>query len=119
MNGPALNQALIRRFPGLLDGYLEIKRLWGGDEPGAHVVYGDLLVPFIHGSLAAGRGEHELPQVMDFLEELSAMADDDVLDVVVTSVLEPLIDEEDRLRLESAMGPRTLRLWRRLVADVG
>lgn len=112
-----LNRVLVRRFPVLVDGYLEMKRLWGGDEPGPHVVYGDLLVPYISGALTEGTSPQELAHAMEFLEELSTAADGEVLDVVVTSVLEPLLDEEQRPRLEGAMGPRTLKLWRRLARD--
>lgn len=54
---------------------------------------------------------------MDFLEELDAIADNAVLDVLVTTVLEALLDDPNRLRLEHAMGPRTQRLWKRLAAD--
>jgi hypothetical protein len=119
VNRDDLNRVLVRRFPDLVDGYLEIKRLWGGDEPGPHVVYGDVLVPFIRTVLAGTKSQHELASVMEFLEELSTAADSDVLDVVVTSVLEPLLDEQQRSRLEGSMGPRTQKLWRRLVADAG
>lgn len=47
-----LNLLLMRRFPALIDGYLSVKRLWGGDEPGPHIVYGDVFVPFIRTALA-------------------------------------------------------------------
>jgi hypothetical protein len=112
-----LNRKLVRRFPGLVEGYLEAKRLWGGDEPGPHVVYGDVLVPFIRSTLARDASASDLELVMEFLEELSAATDGDTLDVVVTSVLEPLLDDEHRGRFEEAMRPRTRKLWTRLVAD--
>ena len=112
-----LNRKLVRRFPGLAEGYLEAKRLWGGEEPGPHVVYGDVLVPFIRTTLARKKSDSDLEPVMEFLEELSAASDGDTLDVVVTSVLEPLLDNEHRARFENAMGPRTRKLWVRLVAD--
>jgi hypothetical protein len=113
-----LNRALVQRFPGLVPPYMELKRLWGGEEPGPHIVYGDVLAPFIRTALAQA-SMRELTPVMEFLEELSTSADGDVLDVVVTSVLEPLLDYEHRPRFEDAMGPRTRRLWGRLVADAG
>jgi len=114
-----LNRALVRRFPVLVDGYLEVKRLWGGEEPGPHVVFGDVLVPFIRTALTQEPSASELAPVMEFLEELSSTADSDTLDVVVTSVLEPLLDVAHRPRFEEAMGPRTRGLWGRLVADMG
>ena len=116
MKREELNQALVTRFSELLPGYLELKRLWGGEEPGPHITYGDLLVPLID-SKATQKREHELADVMKFLEELSDSGDSDTLDVVVTSVLEPLLDSADRQRLEQTMGPRTRVLWKRLLAD--
>lgn len=116
MKADDLNRRLVRRFPALVNGYLEAKRLWGGDEPGPHVVYGDVLVPFIRTALAQSPAKDLLP-VMEFLEELSGAADGDTLDVVVTSVLEPLLDDEHRARFEEVMGPRTRKLWGRLIAD--
>jgi hypothetical protein len=113
-----LNRALVLRFPELVAPYLEVKRLWGGEEPGPHVVYGDVLVPFISTTLARVSAA-ELAPVMDFLEELSTSADSDTLDVVVTSVLEALLDDPQRARFEDAMGPRTRKLWGRLKADAG
>lgn len=101
-----------------MDAYLELKRLWGGEEPGPHVVYGDVLVPFIRATLAPSAPDSQLAVVMEFLEELSAIADADILDVIVTSVLEPLLDEEDRSLLEDSMGPRTRTLWMQLIADM-
>ena len=113
-----LNRELIHRFPELLPGYLEVKRLWGGEEPGPHITYGDVFVPFIRGALEDA-SPRELTPVMEFLETLSTSADGDTLDVVVTSVLEPLLEDWHRPRLEAAMGPRTRKLWTRLVRDSG
>lgn len=117
MTGVELNRALVARFPELLSGYLELKRLWRGDEPGPHITYGDLLVPLIQ-SAEANSADSALANVMTFVEELSASGDSDTLDVIVTSVLEPLLEIEDRQHLESVMGPRTRTLWTRLLADI-
>ena len=117
MKAEDLNLLLVRRFPPLVDGYLAAKRLWGGDEPGPHVVFGDVLVPFIRTALSGSVDQEQITAVAHFLEDLSGRADNDVLDVVVTSVLEPLLGDPGVQVLESAMGPRTLRLWKRLVAD--
>jgi hypothetical protein len=116
MKAENMNQLLLRRFPGLLPEYLEAKKLWGGEEPGPHVVYGDVFVGALRNVLDGG-SSGELEPFMAFLEDLSSSADSAVLDVVVTSVLEALLDEPKRASLESAMGERTRRLWKRLVAD--
>ncbi|MGQ0641301.1 MAG: DUF7674 family protein [Gemmatimonadaceae bacterium] len=119
MTAEGLNKELVRRFPALLPSYLEIKRLWGGAEPGPHIVYGDALVPLIRTTLAEKSADNNLLAIMTFLEELSERADSDALDVLVTSVLEPLLDDEHRWRFEQHLGPRTRRLWARLKADIG
>lgn len=42
-----LNSELLTRFPELFGGYTELKAMWDGDEPGPHVLYGDVLVPHL------------------------------------------------------------------------
>jgi hypothetical protein len=118
MTDDELNHLLLRRFPSLLDGYFALKRLWGGAEPGPHVVYGDLLVPLIQTALAASHRE-DVDAAAGLLEGLSSSGEETVLDLVVTSVLEPLVGDPRRSSLEGALGPRTLRLWNRLIAEYG
>ena len=113
-----MNTLLVRRFPAAIDGYFAIKRLWAGEEPGPHIVYGDIFVPLVRAALN-GTSNAELRAAMDFLEELSETGDVVVLEVVVTTILESLLDAPGRVRLESSMGPRTLKLWKRLLADAG
>lgn len=116
MSPHELNRILIRRFPALLAGYLETKQRWAGEEPGPHVVYGDLLVPHILGAIESGDSA-ALNEVMKFLEELSGKADSDVLDLLATSILEPLLGSKGQSELVEAMGPFTSKLWLRLLSE--
>lgn len=116
MKAADINRLLLNRFPERLDQYLSIKRLWGGEEPGPHVVYGDILVPLLQAVLNNG-SPREQARLHGFLEELARNQHGDVQDLLVTSVLEPFIGSPGQDRLRDLMGPQTKQLWQRLVQD--
>lgn len=116
MKAADINRLLLNRFPERLDEYLSIKRLWGGEEPGPHVVYGDILVPLLQTVLNNGR-PREIARLHGFLEELASNQHGDVQDLLVTSVLEPFVGSPGQDRLRDLMGPQTKQLWQRLVQD--
>jgi hypothetical protein len=85
-----LNAELLKRFPELFSGYAQLKAMWDGDEPGPHVVYGDVLVPWI-ATLFRGHGQEvEKARVFAFLEELATSDAQELRDVLGASVLEGL-----------------------------
>jgi len=104
-----INEALVEAVPELRDRYQREVAAWGEDM-GPHVIYGDVLSPFLSQLLDASDepGNAEiLRRVFAFLEELLAHPDPDFSDVARTTVAEDL--ESDRSRLERArafMGPR-------------
>ena len=116
MTQEELNRQLIRRFPQLQSGYAELKRISGDEEPGSHVVYEDLFVPLIRSTLLSGSAT-DRADVMDYLETLSESSDTYVLSVLVTAVLEALMDAPVMKQFIGFMGPATSEHWRRMVAD--
>lgn len=106
-----LNEELLTRFPQLLPSYREVQELWDGHEPGPHIVYGDVLVPYIIGTLEDESERSIVESVFAFLEELLNGGRSSVRDVVGATVLEGLHGHESaRLRARSYMGPLTRRL---------
>jgi hypothetical protein len=103
-----INTFLVEALPELRDRYEEELAAWG-EEMGPHVVYGDLLNPYLSRLLDGpdDPSTHEpLRRVFDFLERLLAHPDPDFSDVARTTVAEDL--ETDRTRLQRArrfMGP--------------
>lgn len=106
-----LNAELLRRFPDLGPGFATMKDMWEGEEPGPHVVYGDLLVPYLTALLEPGTASPVLDRLFSFLEELLVSGDAKVRDLVGGSILEPL-NQPPALRQEARkhMRPMTRAL---------
>lgn len=117
MNSFELNRALLDALPSLRDGYDDLQRLWGGEEPGAHITYGDLLVPYIERALSDSSVTPRLASALSLIEALAETGDEYATTVVVTSVLERLVDITDRSKLNALFGPHTSRLWQRMLKD--
>lgn len=104
-----VNEALVEAIPELRDRYEHEIAAWA-EEMGPHVIYGDVLNPYLAALLEAPdkHGNAEiLLRIFDFLEQLLANPDPDFSEVARTTVAEDL--ESDRNRLEVArrfMGPR-------------
>jgi hypothetical protein len=106
-----LNDELAKRVPELSSAVAGFLQQWD-DEPGPHVVFGDLLVPYLE---RAARGQSRSPGVaaaLDLLEDMVASFDDDeIRNVAGASVLEPLSgNPEAWSALRALMGPHTRRL---------
>jgi hypothetical protein len=104
-----VNEALVEAVPELRGRYEQEIAAWA-EEMGPHVIYADVLNPYLAQLLDApdepGNAEI-LRRIFDFLEQLLANPDGDFSDVARTTVAEDL--ESDRNRLEVArrfMGPR-------------
>ena len=106
-----LNDELISRLPMLFEGYASLKAMWDGDEPGPHIVFEDVLVPFVEEML---RDDQENPLLRDafaFLEELATNPDQEVRSVLGASVLERLASDPSIVAASRKhMGPSTAAL---------
>lgn len=111
-----LNGLLVRRLPELSDKYWELRKLWEGDEPGPHVVYGDLLAPYVVELLETGRDPAALQRAFALIEELASDGRGEIRDVAGASVLEAVIQRSStRERAWALMGPAT-QLMARTIA---
>jgi hypothetical protein len=106
-----LNSELIERIPELFAGYAELRAMWDGDEPGPHVVYEDLLVPYLARLLRAEDSEVGLLRIFALLEDMARSNDQSIRDVLGASVLEGLHEcESVRAQAAAYMGPLTRQL---------
>lgn len=106
-----LNSQLLARVPEVFEGYAELKAMWDGDEPGPHVLYGDVLVPHLVKLLRSQEAEIALLRIFSFLEELAVSDDPEIRNVLGASVLEGLNgNPEARVAARDYMGPFTKRL---------
>ncbi len=106
-----LAEALVEVVPELQQKY-EVERRWWRDVlPPPHIVYGDLLNPYIATLLSTGDQEEILRRIFEFLETLAKHEDQHVRDLVTVTVCEYLGGNKDLLaKARKYMGPSTREL---------
>jgi len=86
-------------------------RQWDDEIPGAHIVYADLLCPWLERLLESPDSyENELRRAFAVLEKLVSEGSQGVRDVVGASVCEVLAAENMLDRARAFMGPATHQL---------
>ena len=108
-----LSDELIKRFPTFKDKYDHILSYFKPDKPGPHVVYGDILNPYLTSLLEnSDQNKYELQQIFDFLELLSNHEDLHIQEIVQMTILE-YIGGKKELELEAKkfMGSKTKVLY--------
>jgi len=101
---------LVESLPELKESYQAELEWWGTDRPGPHIIYGDILNPYIDRLLQAG-GETGLRRVFAFLEALSQNEDARVQELVAVTVCEYLGNAPKKLQMAKRfMGPATLKI---------
>ncbi len=107
-----LNHAVISRFPELEPAYRDLKAMYQvGEEPGPHVVYGDVLNPHLIRLFKTQAVASQVQPLFDFLEELASSPDQHIQEVVSATVCERLNgDRAVRAVARRYMGPRTLQM---------
>ena len=97
MNAQQLNRLFVDRFPELRDAYHEEVDWQEGDETGSHIVYGDVLVPYIEKAIAE-KADLALSRAFNFIEEVLQLHENYSDEVIMFSVLEPLIYNDQQLQ---------------------
>lgn len=102
---------LAARAPELRDEIDEVRRWWAPDEAGQHIVYGDVLDPYLERLLKTGENDSRLREVFAFLEELARNPDVHVQEVLGVTVLEYVLGHPSLLaRAREFMAPATLTM---------
>jgi hypothetical protein len=101
-------EALIEAVPELRARYAEELRVWGDELPGPHIIFGDVLNPYLIELLDAHHATEQLQKVFEFLEILAHHDDVHVQELVAVTVCERLGDCRELLqKARKFMGPRT------------
>lgn len=96
-------------FPELRSKYIALMEDWGIEgKPGQHVIYGEILNPYIDKLLEERDSDKKLEDIFCFLERLSNSEEERIQEVVVVTVLEHF-DKESLEKVRAFMGPTTLR----------
>lgn len=109
MTSKELNLALIKAFPEIQHKY-SVETTWqDGDETGSHIVFEDVFVPYIRKQISI-QNDRKLEQIFEHIESLLNLNDAYIEEVIVFSVIEPLVYDdsiEDAVFLPYVK-PRTL-----------
>jgi hypothetical protein len=107
----SLSRELGRRIPALRN---EVEREFvraGGEDPGPHVVFGNVLVPWLEGLLARPGTDAGLALAFQLLEDMAENPDLRVQEVVQMTVCEDLgASPELLMRARALMWPATREL---------
>lgn len=107
---------LLSRFPEISRRYNEEKDYVEGLP---HLVFEIVFVPYFREVIQSGDQNTKL-QVVELLEEMISCADEKVQEIVVVSVLEPLLSERDFLQIiRNQLGLKTQESLRVLEKDFG
>lgn len=107
-----LSSKLVEIVPEIREKYEEKLKWWDDETPGPHIIYGDVLTPYLI-SLIESKGDHDeiLKRIFDFLEVLAKHEDEHVQEVVAVTVCERLIDNKRWIqKAREYMGTETLKI---------
>lgn len=89
MTSRELNCMLIQWVPAIAANYKKEVEWQEGDETGAHITFGDVLVPYII-ELVEEQDRESLKKIFEFIEHLVLLDEEYAEEVVMLSVLESL-----------------------------
>lgn len=111
MKSRDLNLIFTSYFPELKTEYNDEVCWQEGDDTGSHVVFGDVLAPYIE-RVVKNKEEEKIKKVFVFIEQLLDLRDEYVDEVIAFSIIEKLFgDRENILFSRTFMGNRTLVLY--------
>lgn len=115
-----LAEKLVEVVPEIRPQYESERQWWGEDMPGAHIIYGDVLDPYLISLLESCDQEDTLKRIFAFLEELANHEDAHVQEVVAVTVCEDLGANKKLLeKARKYMGDTTFRFSREVEASLG
>jgi hypothetical protein len=105
-----LSEHLVTAIPELRSQYESELEWWGDEQPGAHIIFGDILNPYLISLLELGDQEDTIKRIFAFLEQLANHEDTQIQEVVTVTVCERLGDHRDLLaKARQYMGNTTIR----------
>ena len=113
-------EALIEAVPNLRQRYVEERCWWEEEKPGPHIIFGDLLNPYLIDLLEADGKNKKRRQVFQFLECLAKHDDVRIQELVAITVCERLGKQRDHLKKAyTFMGTRTRQFSKEVEAFWG
>lgn len=111
MTSKELNVKLITFLPELKAAYQDEVSWQEGDDTGSHIVFEDVLLPYLLEQLERGRKE-TVKRIFDTIEHLLTLRDEYVENVIALSFLEGLFYEPQAAKACRAfMGEKTEKMF--------
>ncbi len=111
MTAKELNLVLVSLLPEIEQLYQDEVSWQEGDDTGAHVVYGDVLVPYIK-TCAQKQDIINLSRGFDVVEHILSLKDSYAEEVIALSVLESLMFcDELKIDISKFFGEKTKKLY--------
>ncbi len=106
-----LAEALVQAVPELRIPYETEKKYWRGEKPPQHVVFGNIVPPFLASELQGGERKDVLHRAFSFFEAMADDPDQLVREVVQQEVLASLCGSSAwKARAKRFIGPRSTAL---------
>lgn len=115
MNNYELNSMLKSKFINILKKYNDEVSWQEGDYTGSHVVYGDVLTPYLKTCIQQNN-QKELKKIFIFIEEILDINDKYSNEVITFSVLESILElykKYDAIRIN--MGEKAKKIIQELI----
>jgi hypothetical protein len=100
-------QEMLALLPELRPPYEKELSWWEGEEPGLHIIFGNILTPYIVNLLESGSDREKLEQAFNFLEDMAHSNDPEVINVLYVTILEHIGGDDILAIAERFMGPKT------------
>lgn len=114
MTNKELNLKLVEALPELKVRYDDEVEWQEGDETGSHVVYGDVLKPYLMENIVS-KNDEVVKIIFDFIERMFDTNDESASEVIALSVLESIImNDIDLGFVEAVLGNRSMKIWNEL-----
>ncbi len=106
----ALSSVMVQTIPAVKAAYEKELAWWKEGKPGQHIIFNDILFPYVASLLKEGGQDQELRRIFEFLERLANHPDEHVPEVVHNSICEPLCCDEAALqKARKFMGPTMVK----------
>jgi hypothetical protein len=110
----SLNDLALREFPELVPRYRAELEAWKGEIPGQHIVFADVLTPYLVELVENPRSTDRARRAFSFLERLASQDEPKIREVVALSVLDPLRNRSKREKWIGFLGPKMWEILRDL-----
>jgi|GEM_PF-780548 len=111
MNYSTVDIELIREIPEIKPFYDEELESWDEEIPGQHIIFGNVLDPYLINLLEINEDKELLGRIFDFLEKMATCSYVKVQDVLGATVLERLGDDKTILKkAQEYMGKETKKM---------